>query len=629
MTAGPSLVIHLIVLGLVIVMPGWVFYHVWLRNMGFSWRVSAGLVLAIMTILLTNVASVVGYSLLTEIIVCGILVVVAGAAWVTSGRPRPEFSTPEWPQLLLMVFIFAVFAAPAFVLYLPLDTDAQGFGYLALMVREGGTVNTLAPFQPDVEYLYSPALFIWWAFFSDLFMMPMHLVMLGFSHIMGGFTALLAMDFAQAAAPDKKSLHWIMPITFTAGLGFFLNLMDAAYTSVFGLLFVLLFLTLALRAANESSVRYAVLASFPLAAVALTHPDTIIILLIGYIPFYATFWLTRTEERRVQTWVGLFVLIPVVGVALCIPWLLKVLPLFFEENVVSPFELSRSHWIQLLLFQGVLIPLIAIPGLLLAVRQRKLVDVLMITWLVFIIDFSIFGITDSVVGIAGIDLMRYAYPFSIAWHGPPIPYAYFAALSLGWLFDRTQFALPKRMQVAIPLIGLLGVIIGVVFAVPLLSASQRYVNFFGTFSSRADIAAMTYLRENASSDALILNYPYGFEGHWVPVIAERESTAFREQPFFDDTAIEYYARREALTEAYFDPATESARETLFEYDVAYVVIPQIVSNSESFGDMRQMIRWRWPEGTWYALRSLPSEANYLELVFEQDGAEVYRVMRTE
>ena len=110
---------------------------------------------------------------------------------------------------------------------------------------------------------------------------------------------------------------------------------------------------------------------------------------------HATFWLSQEHNRRL--WVWLFLIIPAAGVTLTIPWTLKVLPLFFEESVVSPFVLSLSHLKQLTLYHGCLVPLLAIGGVVLAIRRRKLADVFMITWLIFTIDFSMFGLIDQIV----------------------------------------------------------------------------------------------------------------------------------------------------------------------------------------------------------------------------------------
>ena len=57
-------------------------------------------------------------------------------------------SDQGWPgptDLLFFLFAALVFVVPALILPVPLDTDAQGFGYLGLMARLGGGFRTLAP----------------------------------------------------------------------------------------------------------------------------------------------------------------------------------------------------------------------------------------------------------------------------------------------------------------------------------------------------------------------------------------------------------------------------------------------------------------------------------------------------
>jgi hypothetical protein len=625
---GVSTLLHLLVLSVAVGGTGWLLYRVWLHRLGLSWRVGIGLALAVLSVLFSNLASIFGYSLW---LMLGVWMAFAAGLviwWLITRQKhdaRPDIAV-DWVDVLFHLFIFGFFLAPAFVLYLPFDTDAQGFGYLALMVREGGTIDTLAPWQPDVRYLYSPALFVWWAFFSDLFSLPLHQVMLPFTHVLAGLTAWLCIDLGQMLLPDRPRARWLMPLMLIAGLGFFLTLMDAAYTSVMGFLFVVLFLILVFRVVEKPEPAPGLLASIPLAAAALTHPDTIIILLLGYVPFYATFWLSQERDRHLGVW--LFLIIPAAGIALTVPWTLKVLPLFFEENVVSPFFLSLSHFKQLTLYHGYLVPLLAVGGTVLAVRRRRLADVFMVTWLVLTIDFSMFGLVDQVVSLTGLDIMRYVYPYSVAWHGPILIYPYLATLVVDQVLTWKPIWFNPKLGMRLAGAGMGIMMLLVTFQQPVLEASRPLLPIFGAFSSRDDLAAMAYLRDNAPEDALILNYPINFEAHWVPVIAERECVTFREQPFFSG-AEPYYARRDALTDVYFDLGGEAARELLLEYGVTHVIIPQIVNRPDRFADMREMIRWQWPEAMWYSFQSLPAESDWLELVFEQDGAQVYRVLSEE
>src|SRR5688500_9364792 len=100
---------------------------------------------------------------------------------------------------------------------------------------------------------------------------------------------------------------------------------------------------------------------------------------------------------------------------------------------------------------------------------------------------------------------------------------------------------------------------------------------------------MDYLRENTPPDSLILNYPYGFEGHWVPVISEREAIAFRDQPFFDG-AEPLYRRRDELASIYFDLSQPNAHDALLMAGVDYIIIPQIVAEPDRFEDTPTILR---------------------------------------
>lgn len=634
---GVATLLHLLALAGLVGVPGVLVYHAYLRERGLSWRVGIGLALAALAVLFSDVAAIAGYRFGLMLGLWLGFVAGIGIGWWLKRRAVPD-SQPISPSnheasddlrrfkaadVLFHATLLAFYLAPAFVLYLPLDTDAQGFGYLALMVREGGTLDTLAPWQPDVRYLYSPALFLFWAFLSDLLKLPMHQVMLPFGHLMAGLVVWLCIDFGAALAPDRPRMRWLLPLLVVGGMGLLLALMDSHYTSVMGFAFVTLFLTLAVRAIREQSMALSLLAAIPLAAAALTHPDTIIILLIGFVPFYATFWLSRGPDRTRQTWLRLFVLIPAAGLSLTLPWLLRVLPLFFEEMLVSPFLLSPRHVMQLVVFQGILVPVIALAGLVIAARRRSLPDMLMLTWLVFILDFSLSGLADRLIDLTGINVMRYVYPFSVAWHGPILVYPYLAAVALDRLLDWKPIRLSPQIVNGVLAGGLALIVVAVLLQGPILAFSFGRVHAFGAFSSRADLAAMTYLRGQTPPDSLILNYPDGQEAHWVPVVAERESVAFRDQPFFAGAA-PYYERRDALAPVYFNLADPAAHGMLIRYGVDYVIVPQIVSRPDVFGDLSAMMRWRKPD----ELRNMvdPHTIPWLKLVFEQGGAAVFQVM---
>jgi len=76
-----------------------------------------------------------------------------------------------------------------------------------------------------------------------------------------------------------------------------------------------------------------------------------------------------------------------------------------------------------------------------AARRRTPIDVLMIGWLALVIDFSSFGLVQHVLPATW---LKYDYPFSIAWHGPIIPYLFLGGTALLWLIDRVGRARAEK-----------------------------------------------------------------------------------------------------------------------------------------------------------------------------------------
>ena len=76
----------------------------------------------------------------------------------------------------------------------------------------------------------------------------------------------------------------------------------------------------------------------------------------------------------------------------------------------------------------------ALIGAVVGLRQRNQVAILAVGWLILILDFSTTGIIARL--FPWLPILRYDYPFSIAWHGPIIPYTILGGIGLLWLWDR-------------------------------------------------------------------------------------------------------------------------------------------------------------------------------------------------
>ena len=461
------------------------------------------------------------------------------AAWIVAGPGGRDGRTDDLPPVpILLFFALAamIFLAPALILPVPLDTDAQGFGYLALTVREGGTLTTLAPFHPEIEYLYSPGFPILIAYLTARTGIPIHQAQMAMGAALAILFVWLAYDFGIEAG--GKRIGGGVSVATIAGFGLFTAYMDSHYTTLLALVFGLAFLTFALRVLRGGRWQDVVAAVVTLAALPISHPDTTIIVAIGYVPWVialAAKWLL-SGGRRVgfARLAKIAVGIPMMALVLITPWLVRIAHLL-GGDVASPFEISIEHWKLLVFMHGVVIPALAFIGAAVALRNPSDVDVLMLVWLVAVIEFSTLGLLERTFPFMDA-LLKYDYPFSIAWHGPIIPYAYLSARGIAWVAERIGRGKVERlvMRVRYPVMAViaLGVVALVAFSGRLLAFSKGRLWFYGAFSSHADVVAMLWLRENAPTDARILNYPANYEGHWAPVITERDAVYFRPQPFF-------------------------------------------------------------------------------------------------
>lgn len=602
-------------LALAIVIGGTIFYA-----MAFGWD--------------TLVVDYLLFALVTSIFLFGTL---------SYGQKRAEARGEEladadqgWPgprDLLFFGVIALLLLIPVLVLPVPLDTDAQGFGYLGLTARLGGTFSTLAPFHPEISYLYSPGFSALIAYLSKQLGQPMHDVQMAISAIFALLLVGLAYDFG-AEMRDKR-LGRAMAAAMCLGVGMFTAYMDSHYTTLLALVFAFAFILYVLRFLREGKLADVVGAGLMLGAVVLSHPDTTIILGLGYVPFLFTVWLSRPRPT-VRTWLVLVLSIPLIAVVAISPWLVRVLPLL-GSDIVSPFARDPGYWRMMLIYHGVLIVPVALLGAIVTLRRRDPARVnewraalFAIGWLVLAFDFAVTGVVETVFGGLLEPILRYDYPFSIAWHAPIIPYTILGGMGLLWLYDRLLSPSLRtfiRRGAPLALAGAAALALLVMISgQPLLAASKGVLGFYGAFSSHADVAAMNWLRTNTPPDARILNHIGPHEGDWVPVISERDSVYYRPQPFFQGAEASL-AEQERLSAFWLDPADPANAELLRAAGIDYVIVPQIVTDPASISTM---FRWRAPftDASMGAapMRSAVADAAYLRLVFDEDGAQVYQMI---
>jgi hypothetical protein len=279
------------------------------------------------------------------------------------------------------------------------------------------------------------------------------------------------------------------------------------------------------------------------------------------------------------------------------------------------------HLFWLFSINGVWVPLAALLGVWWALRRRHWLDIWSLTWVLPIVEISSLGNLDAISRRSALDPLQIMYPLGMAWHAAVIPFSLLALRGLGPIGEWVDAHVRWKVWLAGGLVvGLIGCLLGVVFSRPIVTWSKEVVPpITGAVASPADVEAYRWLRANSPRSAKVLNYPGRYEGQWVPVIAERESVYVRDQLFYVG-ADGLRQRQETMAAAFLDPASEVAYDLMHEHGIDYVVVPQWLNRPALFSTQ---LRWREPERL--PQRSPFSDANYLGLVADFDGAQVWQL----
>ncbi len=600
------------------VTPG-ILIHLSLKERGYHLVPCIGIGLSLVVVLYSTVASVVGYSYYLQMgITIGLdIALLFFARHQISNIKSWTHRLVSW-QWLLLALVVLIYVGPAFVIPVPFDTDAQGFGVLIATVRSSGSIKTLAPFYPEIGWYYSPAFFLVGAQLADITGAGIHEVMLGFSHLLS-VGVIASIGYLGMLMGGRKT-GWWAGVASAIGLSLYTTLMDAAYTNLLGLWLTATFLWILDKVIRNKSGFDLVIAGGCLSAVLLGHPDSIIHLVLVYFCFYITVVFVR-PKLSIKEYMRIMILVPVLGVAISAPWLFSTFSMLGQISVHERQSPQLHHLLWVLTVNGGLTPFFALIGIWWAVRRRHWLDIWSISWLVPIVEISSLGNLDALSRRTLIDPMQIFYPFGMAWHATIIPLALLASRGLepigDWIAGKRFWQ--EWLVVSLSIILLLAGT-GLIMNKSVVSWTRAYVpQITGAVATAADISAYQWLRDNSPSDSKVLNYPGRYEGQWATVISERKSVYIRDQLFYIG-AEDWRNSQKNMAVAFLDPASNEAYDLISSNEVDYIVVPQWLNVS----DMDQSrLRWRDPDKlpqiSWF------EDASYLDLAADFDGAQVWIV----
>lgn len=517
---------------------------------------------------------------------------------VDQGWPGPQ-------DLSVVIVIGIVMLIPIFILPTVLGTHAQELGLQAFTVRDGGTFDTFAPIA-DQSYLAPPAFSALIAYLSQQLGQDIQLVQFAVASIVALLNIWLAYDMG--AEIQSKRLGRAMALAMLFGVATFSSLLTGYFTELTALLFLQAFIIFALRYTRHQYPMDAIGGGLMLGAIVITNFDMAVVAVLGYIPWLVTMWFADPAPTR-RTWVVMALGIPLIAIIAISPWLAN-LP---DVSLEALGERGIDNLVILLGFHGWWVVPVAILGLWIGWARRDSVVLLAGGWLVMTAEFSLTG------GVTGLFpfLTDFANPTTVARMGPIIPYTILAGIGLLWTWEsvlstrmggigyRGTYALATIAGIVVVAIGLL--------APSLFRDNKSLLNLPPAYASGADIDVLDWVKANTEFEGTrLLNVPTN-EGQWVVVVTERDTV-------FSPT-IQMSEEDEALLDFWQNPSDPQNAELLQAHGITHIVIPQIIGNSSSHESA-----WRWddpPSDT--DIMTQLADADYLELVYENDGAQVYGV----
>ncbi|MCY3798833.1 MAG: hypothetical protein OXG84_13560 [Chloroflexi bacterium] len=451
---------------------------------------------------------------------------------------RLEDRDQGWPgpgDLAFFAFAALLLLVPHLHLPAPLGERGPILGIHSLAVREGGSFSSLDPYLPQERVIVSPGFHALSAYLSAQLAQSIPLIQLSVAAVVALLLVWLAYDFGAELA--DKSLGRAMAIATLLCLGLYRSYLDGHFAELLALLFMFAFLLYALRLSRKFNLADLVAAGLMLGAVAYTSLSLALVTVLGWITLLVLVW---TQERSKSTAVARWALtfaIPAIALLGIAPWLVNNLPLIWPIRP-SPFPADLSNLFAIIHEQGIVIALLALRGLWIGLRAKgtlRFVSLLMLMWLLLVIEFSCLGLIGRLLPPVG----ELTNAPNLARHGLILPFIWFGGVALLEIWDeRVAAAIKARLRkAAMPIIAIAAAML-IVLAVA-FRALLSVLGFPPAALSQDEVAAMTWLRDNAPPDAIVM----AADGDaWLPVFSERRAIDIRALRYFEwDTVAGEYA----------------------------------------------------------------------------------------
>ena len=340
----------------------------------------------------------------------------------------------------------------------------------------------------------------------------------------------LTYDFG-AELRDKR-LGRAMAIALLLCPGLPRSYLDGHAGELLGLLFLLAFLLYALRLLRAFNLADLVAAGLMLGAVVYANLSLTLLALLAFAALLIVVWIDQSSSSTPRSRWAISLGTPLVALLGIAPWLANNWSLIFPITP-SPYPAQLGNLSEAVGGHGSIIALLAVYGIAIGIRAnglRRALSLTLLLWLLLTLEASLIGVIGNLLTPLG----ALTNAPNLARHGLILPCAWFGGLALLRIWE-TRLPLDLRLRLrraAYPLMILVAallLLLGANFGA-LLDAARPFLSLPPAALTHADVAAMTWLRDNTPQDALLLAAD---ANGWLPVFAERRAVDFRAIRYFE------------------------------------------------------------------------------------------------
>lgn len=426
-----------------------------------------------------------------------------------------------WPgpqDLLFLALVGIVAVLPLILTPMPPGYGSAETGYLTVTAKLGGTLETLAPFQPEVHYLHPPGYPAIVAYLSAQMKQPIPLVMFALGSVLVMIASWSAYDLG-SEIKDKR-LGRALIVALLIGLGMLRTFLGGDFTLLMGLAFGIAAIAFLMRTTRSANRIDALGGGLMMGATFLASFEMGIVLLLGYLALLIAMALVGREQVSGKSWLMMTVGV-LVGLAFGIgPWVARNWDLLTTVNRSS----AAADLSTFLAFNVILLPL-ALVGLWAAwvshTQRVRWAAVVSVIWLILVLDVAVIGILPSVLPM----IRRLIDPNALAQLGAMIPLAILGGFGVLWLWERIPAGWRSLMRNRVYWIGSAA---AAVLALVIIASESTWDFLNNTLdlpavaSTPAETEAALWAYDNLPADARILTEDNLV---WLPVLAERDASS--------------------------------------------------------------------------------------------------------